>query len=176
MTAAELLASCNALVLAEELFPEYGPDGRLQKTFCNIGARRIAHFAGCVELDDMSLNADAMAELMAKNSSSRWSHVAAGAAVEHACNGGLAFAIMTGHALGEAHGHIATVRPEPMQESASAGGLVPMLANVGPGCPKIALRPMGRGDLLTRPNWSCRASEAFPYKRVGPATYFAWRP
>lgn len=177
MKPAELLAVCDAVVAATELRPEYAQDGKLLKTFCNIGAQRIAKAAGCLELDlpKIEENADFLYAIMDENKSLRWARADRAAAAAHAMAGGIAFAALTAKQLGEGHGHIAAVRPERMRLSASAGGDVPILANVGRGDmtqPLVEVRP----GLWTRPNWNCRESEAFPVKRVGPATYFLWRP
>lgn len=172
-----LLEACDAAVAASELRPEYAADGNLLKTFCNLGAQRVAKACGCLELDlpNFEENADFLNDIMAKNASGKWAKVSRAEAVQHALAGGLAFASMTGAELGEKHGHICAVRPEAMRPSASAGGDVPMVANVGRGDMTKPLVPL-RLNIMTRPNWNCRESEAFPVKRVGPPSYFIWRP
>lgn len=187
MTPQQLLAACDAVVAAPDLLPEYTVQGDLVRTWCNVGAQRVAQAVGCPDLDlpNVEENADFLAGLLSK--SSRWVRLDGTQAVLHAlghpggqwggckpnCQGGLAYAVLTGAQLAERHGHIATVRPEPLRDSSS--GKVPMLANVGRGCPTIPLRPLKPG-VLTRPNWNCRASEAYPIKRVGHPSYYAWRP
>lgn len=177
MTAAELRAACDAVVAAPDLRPEYKADGTVVRTFCNLAAQRVAAAMGCGELDlpKVEENADYLYEIMDHNKSLRWARVDRAGAVAHALRGGLCFAAMTSGQLGARHGHLAAVRPEPMRESASAGGPVPMLANVGVGDTTVKLIAL-RGVLFTRPNWNCRESEAFPVKRVGAPSYFAWRP
>lgn len=165
-------AACDAAVAAPELRPEYSTDGALLKTFCNLGARRVAQAKACHDFDDMNLNADAMHAVMA----AKWSKVDARAAVLHALDGGLAFASMTGAQLGEAHGHIAAVRPEAMQASGTLGIDVPMVANIGKGDPDAPLVDSGRKGVKTKRNWNCKASQAFPMKAKGAPDYFTWRP
>jgi hypothetical protein len=172
-----LLAALDAIVAAPDLRPEYASDATVLRTFCNLGAQRAAKAVGCDELDlpNVEENADFLYAIMDTNAKRTWARVDRGAAVAHALKGGLAFAALTAKHLGAKHGHLAAVRPERMRMSASAGGDVPVLANVGVGDPTAPLVPL-RGKIWTRPNWNCRESEAFPVKRVGPAVYFAWRP
>lgn len=177
MTPEALRAILDEAVAAPDLRPHYSQDGTLLKTFCNIAAQRVAKAAGCLELDlpNVEENADFLYAIMDENKSRAWARVNRTQASFDALAGGLVFAALTSKQLGEKHGHIAAVRPEKMRLSASAGGDVPILANVGRGDttqPLVEVRP----GLWTRPNWNCRESEAFPVKRVGPAVYFAWRP
>ncbi len=173
----ELKAVMDAIVAAPDLRPQYTSDATLLRTFCNLGAQRAAKAAGCAELDlpNFEENADFLYAIMDHNESHHWARVDRAAATAHALAGGLCFAALTSKQLGAKHGHIATVRPERMRMSASAGGEVPMLANVGVGDMTKPLMSLG-GNIWTRPNWNCRESEAFAVKRVGPAVYFAWRP
>lgn len=168
-----LRAACDDAVAAPELRPEYAATGGTSpiRTFCNLGARRIAQAMGCKDFDAQDLNADAMHDIMARS----WGKVAAQAAVMHALDGGLAFASMTGSQLGSAHGHLAALRPEAMQASGSLGRDVPMLANIGVGDPDAPLIASGRAGIKTKRNWNCKASQAFPMKAKGDPDFFIWR-
>src|SRR3990167_9399425 len=117
-----LKAACDLTVAAEELRPEYSAkDGKLLRTFCNIGARRIANLMECPDFDDVNLIADDMHAIM----TAKWKKVDARGAVLHALDGGLAFAAMTSKQLNDAHGHITAIRPEGMQQSGTLGIDVP---------------------------------------------------
>lgn len=176
MDAGEILkAACDSVVAAEELRPEYSADGKkLLKSFCNIGARRVAEACGCFELDSPEENADVMHDLMVANASGRWKKVLGAEAVLHALDGGLAFAIARSTQLNEDHGHICAIRPESMQPSASAGHDVPIVANVGAGDPNAPLVQGPRMGVKTKRNWNCRVSEAFPVKKKGEPEYFIY--
>jgi hypothetical protein len=106
---------------------------------------------------------------MDENKSRAWARVNRTQASFDALAGGLVFAALTAKQLGEKPRPHRRRAPERMRLSASAGGDVPILANVGRGDmtqPLVEVRP----GLWTRPNWNCRESEAFPVKRVGPAS------
>lgn len=166
-----LKAACDAVIAAEELRPEYDLAGNLLKTFCNLGAQRVAKAMGQGDLlDDPKVeeNADALHELLVKNGKK----VGAADAVLHALDGGLAFAVMTSAQLREKHGHIAAVRPEGMQRSTTVGFDVPIVANVGRGDPAAPLVATARKGVKTKRNWNCRASSAFPMKEKGAPDYF----
>ena len=137
-----------ALVKAPELQPQDG------KTFCNIGARRVADLFGCHDFDNPDMLADEMIAFML--SSSEWSETHFGEiAAKFAQIGGLAFAAMDSSQLGEEHGHIATIFPADCELSPSLNVLVPFVANVG------------------AKNGIMKASEAFPVAK-GQPTYFLW--
>lgn len=172
---AVLKKACDDVVAAEELRPEY-KDGKVVKTFCNIGARRVAKAMGCSDFDDTNLNADAMHGVMTRGClGGLWSKVEARDAVLHALDGGLAFAAMTSSVLGAAHGHIATLRPEAMQTSGSLGKDVPVVANVGIGDPNAPLIAGPQAGIKVKRNWNCTASWAFPMRAKGDPDYFIWR-
>lgn len=163
-----LKAACDGVVAATELRPEYSvKSGKLLRTFCNIGARRVAQAMGCHDFDDTDLNADAMHALML----AKWKKVDSREAVLHALDGGLAFASMTGKQLGDEHGHIAAVRPEARQRSGSLGVDVPMVANVGKGDPDAPMLPGAQTGIKTKRNWNCKSSQAFPVSK-GEPDYF----
>lgn len=124
-----LKAACDAVVRDPALFPVKDAAGNIVETHCNFGAVRVANAMGCHELDH--LMADDQHATMLVNKSGLWKKADGAAAAAHAMAGGLAFASASGAMLGEAHGHIAAVCPEPMQFSGSLGKDVPILANVG---------------------------------------------
>lgn len=162
-----LKTACDSVVAAPELRPEYNSAGDLIETFCNIGARRVAQALGCHDFDDVNLNADAMHGIMAAG----WLQVTGAEATLRALDGGLAFASVTGSKIGEAHGHIAAIRPEAQQPSSSLGHDVPVVANVGRGDPQAPLVAGSRAGIKTKRNWNCRVSQAFPVAK-GEPDYF----
>ncbi len=137
-----------ALVKSPELQPEN------EKTFCNIGARRVAQFFGCHDFDDLNLLADDMIEIILDSPS--WIKIEGVPAATSAQNGNLIFAVMSSARLDELHGHIAAVFPAAPELSPSLGHLVPMLANVG------AI------------NGITKESADFPVSK-GEANYFLWK-
>ena len=170
----DLRERCDALVIDTSLQPEYSRDGKLLRTFCNFGARRMAQAAGCHEFDG-DMNADAMHAVMEANKTGKWKMADGRGAALHAMDGGLAFACATGASMKESHGHIAVVRPEGTQKSLTLGLDVPMVANIGAGDPNFPLVDSKNGMNKTRRNWSCKVSQAFPCKRCGEPSYFIWR-
>lgn len=150
---ATLKAAQAAVLVDPKLQAVRDENGRILETHCNFGAIRVANPLGCTELD--GLMADSQYKVMADNLSKRWAKVDGMTAVAHACAGGLAFAAMTSEMLGEAHGHIASISPEPMQWSGSLNKKVPMVCNVG------------KEDLDER------ESMAFPVA-CGEPSYFVW--
>ena len=138
-----------ALVKAPELQPfDF-------KTFCNIGARRVADLFGYNGLDHPDMLADAMIMTLAC-SPNEWTKTHFGEiAAKFAQIGGLAFAAMDSSQLGEEHWHIATIFPADCELSPSLNVLVPFVANVG------------------EKNGIMKASEAFPVAK-GQPTYFLW--
>lgn len=139
---------CDEILRDEAFDPEAG------KTHCNQAARRVAQAMGCHDFDDETLLADMMCDVMA--SGSRWSSVSGSDATIHALGGGLAFAAMASHRLGEAHGHIAAIYPVGMGYSGSFKKDVPYCANVGK-----------RNNLE-------KVSAAFPVAK-GEPDYFTWK-
>lgn len=139
----------DTMVLDPALQPTYSPDGQLQRTQCNVGARRSAEYLGCLELDNLDLNADQMHDIMLTNKSQKWKQVSAEEAAAQALSNKLAFASLTSTQLGEQHGHITTIYPAPMQRSESWNDQVPMCCNIGP------------GDKVTHKNFIGRISQAF---------------
>ncbi len=131
--------------------PALEPGGGV--THCNEGARRVAQALGCTDFDDENLLADDMVDIMAGGVG--WIRVEGDAATAHALNGGLAFAAMSSSRLGEAHGHIATIYPAPMEYSGSLARLVPFVANVG------------------KQDREEKVSAAFPVSK-GEPDYFVW--
>jgi hypothetical protein len=124
------LKSAQAAILADQsLQPVKDAAGNIIETHCNFGAERVAREMGCLELDGMV--ADDQYATMARNASKLWAKVSGQTAAAHAMAGGLAFAAMTAAQLGDAHGHIASISPEPMQWSGSLGKDVPMVVNIG---------------------------------------------
>jgi len=158
---AVLKAACDSVLSDKTLCPEY-KDGKLIKTFCNIGARKIAQAMGCSELDSPEATADVMCAIMQKNESGRWKKVSGADATIYALSGVLCFAAMPSERMKEAHGHIAAVYPVGMQPSGSLGHDVPMLANIGKQNWKDG-----------KPNPPIKSSEAFPVS-FGEADYFAY--
>lgn len=148
------LKAAQAAILADQsLQPVKDASGRIVETHCNFGAERVARAMGCRELD--GLKADDQCAVMLGNASGLWAKVGGTEACAHAMAGGLAFAAMTAAQLGEDHGHIASVSPEPMQFSGSLGKEVPMVTNIG------------RADLDEK------ESQAFPVAK-GEPDYFTW--
>ncbi len=119
----DLKEACDDVIADPSLEPGGGV------THCNEGARRVAQALGCNDFDDESLLADDMCDIMAAGG--RWTRVDGQQATDHALAGGLAFAAMSSHRLGEAHGHIAAIYPAPLEYSGSLARLVPFVANVG---------------------------------------------
>jgi hypothetical protein len=138
---------CDDVIADTDLEPRDG------KTFCNIGARRVAQAMGCHDFDDEDLCADDMISIM--ENGSQWSRATGSEATIHALGGGLAFAAMPSARLGEAHGHLAALYPVGMGWSGSLAKDVPYVANVG------------------RQNGEEKVSEAFPVKK-GEPNYFIW--
>lgn len=125
-----VLKSAQAAVIADPaLQPVKNAAGAIVETHCNFGAERVAQAMGCTELD--GLMADGQYEVMDENASLRWAKVDGMTATAHACAGGLAFAASSSAMLHEAHGHIASISPEPMQFSGSLNKKVPMVCNIG---------------------------------------------
>lgn len=167
MTPQDLADVGAEIVHDPALQPERDSAGRILETHCNEGAERVAHVAGCFELDGKM--ADQQYEVMEANESGKWLKVDGETASLHAqghpegqlgmcpdgCAGGLAFAALPSYRLGELHGHIAAVAPEPMEMSGSLGHDVPMVFNVG------------------KTNADEKESAAFPVAR-GEADYFVW--
>lgn len=171
----DLRERCDALVSDPSLQPEYSRDGKPLRTFCNFGARRMAQASGCREFDG-DMNADAMYAAMTANKTGKWEKVDGRAAALHAIDGGLVFACATSVSMRAAHGHIAVVRPEGTQKSATLGHDVPMVANIGVGDPSAPLIDTGKDmGIKTRRNWNCKVSQAFPCKKYGEPSYFIWR-
>ena len=164
---------CDALVADVSLQPEYSKDGRVLRTFCNFGARKMAQAAGCLEFNG-DINADDMNKVMVSNKTGKWEKVSGRTAVLYAIDGGLAFASATGASMKAAHGHIAVIRPEGMQKSLTLGHDVPIVANIGVGDPSAPLVDTDKGT-KTRKNWDCKVSQAFPCKKYGEPSYFIWR-
>ncbi len=158
-----LQIACDAALANKDFRPNYTKDGKLVATHCNQAARAIAQALGCAELDDSKMTADLMIAHMEANVSKKWTKVDVSTAAIRALDGKLVFAGMTGAGLGEAHGHIAAVYPLARQPSASAGMDVPMLANIG-----------SQNWKDGKPNPPIRTSEAFPVKRCGMPTFYAW--
>ncbi len=119
----ELKEACDAVIADPDLEPSAGV------THCNEGARRVAQAMGYDGFDDEKLMADDMVAIL--NAGGDWEKTDGAAAAAHALAGGLAFAAMSSHQLGEAHGHIAAIYPAPMGFSGSLNKKVPMVANVG---------------------------------------------
>lgn len=148
------LKAAQAAILADQsLQPVKDAAGRIVETHCNFGAERVAQAMGCRELD--GLKANGQCAVMLENASGLWAKAEGAAACAHAMAGGLAFAAMTAAQLGEEHGHIASISPEPMQWSGSLGRSVPMIVNIG------------------RQDADERASMAFPVAK-GEPDYFTW--
>lgn len=123
MNVVTLREICDDVIADRSLEPRNG------QTFCNEGARRVAQAMDCHDFDDESLLADDMIAIM--NSGGAWQLVEGQDAADHAQLGGLAFACLSSHQLGEAHGHIAALYPADMEYSGSLARMVPMVANVG---------------------------------------------
>lgn len=138
---------CDRIIHDPKLAPGVGV------THCNEGARIVAQALRCPEFDDESLLADDMYNLM--KSGPRWAKVTGSDATIHALGGGLAFAALSSHRLGEAHGHLACIYPVGMQYSGSFKKDVPMVANVG------------------RQNGEEKVSQAFPVTK-GEPDYFIY--
>ena len=154
MRSLEALKAAQAANLSDPtLQPVKDVNGKITTTFCNIGAIRVANAMGCSELN--GLMADDQYKVMSVNASKQWAKVAGSVAAAHALVGGLAFAAMTGEMLGENHGHIASISPEPMQLSPSLGKAVPMVCNIG------------------KTDADEKESAAFPVDK-GEADYFIW--
>lgn len=172
---ADLLAACDAVVADVALFPEYDAAGNLLHTHCNASTLTLAHAKDCHDFDVLPgadpMMADQMHEVMAANASKRWKRGTGVEAAAHALGGGLAFASATAAMLGERHGHIAGVRPEATRFSGSLGKDVPMLANVGRGDPDKPLGAPNKAGVRRKPNWNCKASQAFPPAK-GEPDYF----
>lgn len=168
--------ACDAILADPDLRPDYDKSGKLLRTFCNCGLRRVAQAVGCQELDDPNATADIMLGIVKENKSGRWKRGTGSEATIHALSGGLAIAGMSSSDLGEAHGHVCVVYPVGMQRSNSLGKDVPMVANVGPGdqaSPLVDVK--GRPGIKTRNNWLCSVSWAFPCKRLEKEPdYFLW--
>lgn len=175
MDTPQLKERCIQLVTDTALFPEYDESGELQKTYCNVGAQRMALAFECHEFSP-AMDADLMAVTILTNASKRWTITTGQNAVSHAFFGGLAFAFAMSSILKELHGHIATIVPQDMAESPSLGKALPFLANVGAGDPSKGLQAGPAPGIRVKPNWICLTSEAFPIKRMGeePA-YAVWQ-
>lgn len=168
---AALRAACDAIVHDPKLQAERDAAGNIVRTFCNVGAQRVAHAMGCREFDKPDgspIMADQMFAVMDGNASGCWLRVSGESAANHALCGGLAFAAATGAMLGELHGHIAAVYPDKAARGGERGdgpvGMawsgtlqkdVPMVANVG------------------KHDAEEKESAAFPPSR-GEAAYFIW--
>ena len=150
---AVLKAALADLLSDKNLVCQKDEQGKIVKTFCNLGAMRAARAMGCDELDNMV--ADAQYWVMAANASNRWAKVAGMTASAHANAGGLSFAAMDSQGLKQAHGHIACLSPEPMQFSGSLNKLVPMVCNIG------------------QVNADQKVSKSFPVAQ-GEPDYFIW--
>ena len=138
-----------ALVKAPELQPQDG------KTFCNIGAKRVADLFGCTDFDNPDWLADEMIRLISWSPS--WTKTSFGEiAAAFSQLGGLAFAAMDSQTLDEEHGHIATIFPADCELSPSLNCLVPLVANVG-----------AKNGIL-------KVSEAFPVAK-GQPDYYLWK-
>jgi hypothetical protein len=126
----ELLKDACDSILAESDFEAH--DG---KTFCNVASLMVAQAMGCDEFDtpdgEDPLMADEMIGLMSSNVSGHWTVGTGSEATIHALGGGLAFAAMSSHDLGEAHGHIAVIAPKTREFSGSLKKEVPVCANAG---------------------------------------------
>lgn len=124
------LKAAQAAALANPaMAPQKDAAGNVVKTFCNFAAQLVAKAMGCDELDN--LMADDQFSVMIANASGRWKRVSGQEAASWAMAGGLAFAAASSAMLKEAHGHIASISPEPCQFSGSLDTYVPMLCNVG---------------------------------------------
>lgn len=99
------------------------------QTFCNLAVNFIAHQMGCSEFD--GLMADGIYNNISANVSGKWKKVDPSDATILALSNGLSIAAMPSDRLSEKHGHVCVVYPLGMQNSASFGHDVPMIANVG---------------------------------------------
>ena len=148
-----LRSACDA-ALAN---PAFAPSKDGKTTHCNAAARCISLAMGCQEFDNLSLMAEDMGLIMARNESGCWAKATGEEATAHALIDGLAFAFMFAEQLKEVHAHIAAVYPETMQMSGSLGREVPVVANIGKTVGVI------------------RSSQAFPVA-AGEASYYIWKP
>ena len=124
-----LKAACDSVIADPSLQPKKNAQGQIIETHCNMGAIKVANAMGCHELDNQM--ADQQHATMIANVSKLWTKVDGITATNYALAGGLAFASMSSTQLKEAHGHIATIYPAPMQFSGSLNKQVPMVSNVG---------------------------------------------
>jgi len=166
MNVEALKSILDGIIVRPDLFPLYSENGTLMTTYCNLAARLAAQACGLKDFDDASLMADDMYKILSTINDGRIKKVDGMTACTHAMIGALGFACASGPMLGEAHGHIAAIFPAPLQGSGSLGHSVPMLANVGRGNPAIDLYKNSAG-ILTRPNWVCKSSQAFPVSIAG---------
>lgn len=124
-----LKEACEAILADPHLLPQQ-ISGKLV-THCNQGARFVAQALGCHEFDDLNMDAEAMGRLMEANASGKWQKVGGAAATVNALRGRLGFAFMSAEKLKDAHAHIATIYPAPMEMSGSLTKEVPLAANIG---------------------------------------------
>lgn len=148
----EALKDACDMVIADPELETKRVDGVLV-THCNQGAEMVAEAMGCTDLS--GYDADEQYQILSADTSGRWKKVEGSEATIHALDGGLGFAAMPSHRLGEKHGHIAAIYPAGMQASGSLGKDVPMVANVG------------------KQDREEKVSEAFPVK-MGEPDYFIW--
>jgi hypothetical protein len=125
--------------LQDEAIAQFPAEGSMTK--CNWGLNHIALGMDCLDFDGLApgigdkdaLNATCMvrrARELCMSKPQEWREDSWERAVAHAMKGGLAF-IGEEAQPGEAHGHVATVAPRPMQRSPSWMTDVPVVANVG---------------------------------------------
>ena len=131
-------------------------------TFCNLAAQHIARALGCTELQDM--DADQMIEWMSSHPDS-WQPVPMQDVQELTNEGTLIFAGATSSDLGQAHGHICTVRPG-NQILSGKWGLVPRVMNIGA---ENFIGRAKRGPLQGLPAGVNEAFQPLP-------KFFAWKP
>jgi hypothetical protein len=151
MSPIDILKTSCAEALANPAFAPNQPT--VGETHCNEAAMFIAQAMGCGELQ--GLMADQQYAKMLANVGGHWAKVTGAEASQHAIAGGLAFAAASSGMLGETHGHICVIEPEPMRFSGSLNKLVPEVCNVG------------------RANADEKESEAFPVS-MGEPDYFTW--
>lgn len=183
MIGSDLAEFLDSLVADPALFPVYTEKGELLRTFCNLAVRAKMPEEEFHAFDGHDLLADGIYTIMASAPQPplpSWRKVTGAEAQAWAAEGGRAIAAMPSWKLKEKHGHVVWVRPDPMVMSESLGALVPMCANIGkgdPGSPLVDGPPEECDEVLiprkTRPNWTCKISQAFPPK-LGEPHYFVY--
>lgn len=116
-----LIEACCQVFGNETLWPKG------DETYCNFAVQDVAHYFGCLELDDKT--ADEMCSFM--ETSQSWQEIPMKDAQFTANHGSLVIAAATSQVLGQKHGHVCVIRPGQEKYSGHWDQSAPACMNLG---------------------------------------------